>query len=197
MPREGVQFGVLSSAMGDDARHAARAARSAVLGVPARLVNLGACQQAAEALIGAAETEARGLSDGLDDTELDELRTALGAGGTGKGATGATRGMAGAVKELQQRQKSRATRLQRDALDRALVDLAGFYRDVLRWRAGHDDDGAANPDFADDVVRVARAVGASGALQRLEAVLACREAVDLNVKPRIAVEAMTAALRLP
>jgi DNA polymerase-3 subunit delta' len=175
---------------------AARAARSAVLGVPARLVNLGACQQAAEALIGAAETEARGLSDGLDDAELDELRTALGAGGTGKGATGATRGMAGAVKELQQRQKSRATRLQRDALDRALVDLAGFYRDVLRWSAGHDD-GAANPDFADDVVRVGRAVGACGALQRLEAVLACREAVDLNVKPRIAVEAMTAALRLP
>jgi DNA polymerase-3 subunit delta' len=32
----------------------------------------------------------------------------------------------------------------------------------------------------------------------MDAVLACREAVlDLNVKPRIAVEAMTAALRLP
>jgi len=28
-------------------------------------------------------------------------------------------------------------------------------------------------------------------------VLACREAVELNVKPRVAVEAMTAALRLP
>ena len=25
----------------------------------------------------------------------------------------------------------------------------------------------------------------------------CREALDLNVKPRIAIEAMTAALRLP
>ena len=34
-------------------------------------------------------------------------------------------------------------------------------------------------------------------LQRLDAVLACRTALDLNVKPRIAVEAMTAALRLP
>jgi DNA polymerase-3 subunit delta' len=34
-------------------------------------------------------------------------------------------------------------------------------------------------------------------LARLDAVLACREALELNVKPRIAVEAMTTALRLP
>ena len=60
-----------------------------------------------------------------------ELETALGAGGTGKGAAGAFRGAAGAMKDLERRQKSRATRLKRDALDRALVDLAGFYRDVL------------------------------------------------------------------
>ena len=36
------------------------------------------------------------------------------------------------------------------------------------------------------------AVDPAGVLQRLDAVLACREALDLNVKPRIAVEAMTA-----
>ena len=41
------------------------------------------------------------------------------------------------------------------------------------------------------------AVTPVGALERLEAVLACREAIELNVKPRIAVEAMTVALRLP
>jgi len=56
---------------------------------------------------------------------------------------------------------------------------------------------AAHPDFADDVVAVARRVTPAGALQRLDAVLGCREALELNVKPRIAVEAMTAALRLP
>ena len=37
----------------------------------------------------------------------------------------------GAQKELEDRQKSRATRTQRDQLDRALIDLLGFYRDVL------------------------------------------------------------------
>jgi DNA polymerase-3 subunit delta' len=34
-------------------------------------------------------------------------------------------------------------------------------------------------------------------LRRLDAVLACRQALADNVKPRIAVESMTAALRLP
>jgi DNA polymerase-3 subunit delta' len=55
----------------------------------------------------------------------------------------------------------------------------------------------AHPDFADDVRAVALRVNPAGVLQRLDAVLACREALELNVKPRIAVEAMTAALRLP
>ena len=48
----------------------------------------------------------------------------------------ALRGAAGALKELEDRQKSRATRLKRDALDRALLDLASFYRDVLTLQLG-------------------------------------------------------------
>ncbi|MDP9091892.1 MAG: DNA polymerase III subunit delta', partial [Actinomycetota bacterium] len=55
----------------------------------------------------------------------------------------------------------------------------------------------AHPDFDDDARAVAVQIPPAGVLQRLDAVLACREALELNVKPRIAVEAMTAALRLP
>ena len=43
---------------------------------------------------------------------------------------------AGALKDLEDRQKSRATRIKRDSLDRALLDLAGFYRDVLMMQVG-------------------------------------------------------------
>jgi DNA polymerase-3 subunit delta' len=100
------------------------------------------------------------------------------------------------LRDLERRQKSRATRTQRDALDRALVDLAAFYRDVLLVEAG-SPVAPAHPDFAADVAAVARQVGATGALRRLDALLACREALEQNVKPRIAVEALTAALRLP
>jgi DNA polymerase-3 subunit delta' len=174
----------------------ARQRRAEVLAIPAQLTSLNACFEAADHLVQAAEAEARALTRDLDVSETDELRLALGAGGTGKGAAAAARGSAGALKDLERRQKSRATRLQRDALDRALVDLASFYRDVLLVQAGSPVL-AAHPEVASDVSLVARSIDQAGALVRLEQVLACREAIDLNVKPKIAVEALTAALRLP
>jgi DNA polymerase-3 subunit delta' len=174
----------------------ARDRRVAVLAIPASLSSLGACLAAADHLVSAAEAEAAAQAAELDGDETAAMQTALGAGGTGKGAATAARGMSGALKELERRQKSRATRAQRDALDRALVDLAAFYRDVLLVHAGAGVP-AAHPDFEDDIRAVATRVDAPGVLRRLDAVLACREALELNVKPRIAVEAMTAALRLP
>jgi len=174
----------------------ARARRQEVLAIPASLTSLGACLAAADHLVSAAEAEAAAITSERDAGEVETLQTALGAGGTGKGAAAVSRGATAAVRELERRQKSRATRTQRDALDRALVDLAAFYRDVLLAQSG-SAVAAAHPDLADDVVAVARRVTPAGALQRLDAVLGCREALELNVKPRIAVEAMTAALRLP
>ena len=174
----------------------ARQRRAEVLAIPAQLTSLNACFEAADHLVQAAEAEARALTRDLDVSETDELKLALGAGGTGKGAAAAARGSAGVLKDLEKRQKSRATRLQRDSLDRALVDLASFYRDVLLAQAGSPVL-AAHPEVASDVSLVARSIDQAGALIRLEQVLACREAIELNVKPKIAVEALTAALRLP
>ena len=109
----------------------ARSRRDAVLAVPRRLTGIGACFDAANALIEAAEAEAAAVAAEVDGMERAALETALGAGGTGRGAARRVRGTAGQLKDLERRQKSRATRAQRDALDRALVDLAAFYRDVL------------------------------------------------------------------
>ncbi len=175
---------------------AARERRAAVLAIPASLTSMRACLAAAEHLVGAAEAEAGAISAELDSGESEALQIALGAGGTGKGTAATSRGTAGAIKELDRRQKSRSTRTQRDALDRALVDLAAFYRDVLLLQSSSPVE-PAHPDFADDAWMVADRVPPPGVLQRLDAVLACREALELNVKPRIAVEAMAAALRLP
>jgi DNA polymerase-3 subunit delta' len=144
-------------------------------------------------LIEAAEAEAAATVSEVDAKERSALETALGAGGTGKGAAAAARGSAGQLKELERRQKSRATRAQRDALDRALVDLAGFYRDVLTRTL----EAAVDPVHA-DTAELASAAAAKwtpeSTLRRLESVLACRQAIEENVKPRIAVEAMVLAL---
>ncbi len=171
----------------------ARSRREAVLAVPRRLTGIGACFDAAAALIAATDTEAAANVSDVDVKERAELEVALGAGGTGRGASGVARSSAAALKELERKQKSRATRAKRDALDRALVDLAGFYRDVLLHRVG---SGVApvHVDAAPDVAGAAKKWTPESTLRRLEAVLACRAAIDANVKPQIAVEAMMVTL---
>ena len=115
----------------------ARARREAVLAVPRRLTGIGACFDAAAALIEAAEAEAAA-------TVSESGRQGAGRRWRPRSAPAAPAGARPArcaappaqLKDLERRQKSRATRAQRDALDRALVDLAGFYRDVLAHRLG-------------------------------------------------------------
>ena len=150
---------------------------------------------AAEELVAAAEAEAVALTAGRNEAETEELRTALGAGGTGKGAVGALRGAAGALKDLERRQKSRQTRASRDALDRALIDLAGYFRDALVVASGADGVAAANhPDMAERAASMAERVPADRLLRCIEAVLECREALAVNVKPKFAVDAMVATV---
>ncbi|MEO9222039.1 MAG: DNA polymerase III subunit delta' [Mycobacteriaceae bacterium] len=171
----------------------ARQRRAAVLRLPGAARSPRTAYAAAEELVAAAEAEAKAASAGRDAAETEELRTAMGAGGTGKGAVGALRGSAGVLKDLERRQKSRATRGQRDALDRALIDLAGFYRDAVVHACGADVT-PTHPDLAGEVGAMAVQAAPEGFLRCLEAVLQCREALAVNVKPRIAVDAMVAAL---
>ena len=171
----------------------ARRERKDVLSLPRSLQGVGSALSAAADLVDAAKAEAARVTTGRDAAERESLSTALGVGATGKGVTGA-RGSAGALKELEKTQKRRGTRTERDALDRALVDLAAFYRDVLQLQLG---TGATlvHGDLRDQAATIARATSAPATLRRIDAVLACREALDANVAPLLAVEAMALALR--
>nr|WP_255426914.1 DNA polymerase III subunit delta' [Pseudonocardia sp. C8] len=171
----------------------ARARREEILAVPTKLRRLGDAFFHADVLIRSAEAEAEELRASRDESEREELAVAMGAGGTGKGAAAAARSAKAAERDLEKRQKSRATRTQRDALDRALVDLAGFYRDAIVAASGSGVP-LTNPDREREVRVAAAEWGPESSLRRLEAVLACRDALEQNVKPRIAVEAMMTAL---
>jgi DNA polymerase-3 subunit delta' len=176
---------------------AARLARKAVLDIPLSLVSLSACLDAAEELVGSAKEETEAATSVLDSAETEAMKTSLGVGARGPGIS-ASRGGAGALKELEKKQKSRATRIGRDSLDRALVDLAAFYRDALVLAATGDRASVLHhPDRRADAEELARRLGAEGALRRIDAILACRQALEQNVKPQIALEALTVALRLP
>ncbi|MEU8240616.1 DNA polymerase III subunit delta' [Actinoplanes missouriensis] len=171
----------------------ARLRREEVLAMPRRLSNIGACFDAAQAMVNSARREALDAVVDIDAAERAALEQALGAGGTGRGATTAMRGAAGQIKELEKRQKSRSTRSQRDALDRSLKDLAGFYRDVLvtSMRA---PVAVVHADIEQVSAAAAGKWSPESVLRRLEAVLACQDAIERNVKPDIALEAMMVTL---
>jgi DNA polymerase-3 subunit delta' len=149
---------------------------------------------AAEELVATAEAEAVSLTVDRNEVEAEELRTALGAGGTGKGTAGTMRGATGALKDLEKRQKSRKTRASRDALDRALIDLATYFRDALLVSSGAGDIAPNHPDMSDRVAAMAAHAPPDKLLRCIEAVLHCREALDTNVKPKFAVDAMVATV---
>ena len=141
-----------------------------------------------------AEDEAKTVTEQLDEPEREALRQAFGEGSTGKGVAKAMRGIAGAMKDLEDRQKSRATRVKRDTLDSALLELAAFYRDVLMLQVGADVE-LANGDRGDDLRRLAAA-----ARRRSRRCAASRRSCaagngsPLNVAPLLAVEELTVSL---
>nr|WP_128617349.1 DNA polymerase III subunit delta' [Mycobacterium lepraemurium] len=172
----------------------ARQRRERALGLVRDAATPSRAYAAAEELVAAAEAEAVVLTAERAEAETEELRTALGAGGTGKGTAGAMRGAAGAIKDLERRQKSRQTRASRDALDRALIDLATYFRDALMASSGAGAVRANHPDMAERVAALAAHAPPERLLRCIEAVLECREALAVNVKPKFAVDAMVATI---
>jgi DNA polymerase-3 subunit delta' len=169
---------------------ATRNRRREVLAIPPRLRDLGACMIAADNLVNAAAEEAAPLTDRRDAQERADLERALGVGTRGV----KPRGAQAAVKELTEAHKTRAKRLQRDVLDRALTDLMSFYRDVLMLQLGASS-ALVNEELRVDVTSMAAAATAEVTLARIEEVLACREALEANVPPLLAVESLMIALR--
>ena len=172
----------------------ARQRREQALGLVRDAATPSRAYAAAEELVVAAETEAVALTADRAEAETEELRTALGAGGTGKGTAGSMRGATGAIKDLERRQKSRQTRASRDALDRALIDVATYFRDALVHSARAGGVRANHPDMADGVASLAAHAAPDRLLRCIEAVLECREALAMNVKPKFAVDAMVATI---
>jgi DNA polymerase III subunit delta' len=170
--------------------------RAEVLRVPGQVGSLGQALKAAAALVKAAEAEATATTAELDEPEREALRRAFGEGSTGKGVATALRGGAGAMRDLEERQKSRATRLRRDSLDRALLDLAGYYRDVLAVQLGAPVE-LANETRDDELRQLATASVPGDTVRRIEAIMRCRQRLAANAAPLLAVEELTLALATP
>ncbi|MCA0306443.1 MAG: DNA polymerase III subunit delta' [Actinobacteria bacterium] len=169
-----------------------RERRQEVLRLPGRLRSLGTCLDAAATLVEAATQEATVLTAELDARERTELSEALGL--TTRGVR--PRNAQAALRELEDQQKARAKRIQRDALDRVLTELTSFYRDVLALQTGAGAE-PINAEFADDIAELARRTTPEATVGKLDAILACRTALETNVAPLLAMESLMLTLGGP
>jgi DNA polymerase III subunit delta' len=167
-----------------------RSNRKVIMQLPLQLGSLAAAFQAAQILVDIATTEAQATSEECDEKEVEKLQEAYGKGATGRGmATGAAK----AVKELEREQKSRATRMVRDSIDGALLDLATFYRDVMMVQAGNNGP-MINSDMPAEIERYALGVPSHTAVQKMSAILEAREHLAMNAAPLATCEALMCRL---
>ncbi len=88
---------------------------------------------------------------------------------------------------------ARAKRLQRDALDRVLTELTTYYRDVLLLQTTTSAD-LINAELRPDIEAMARRDQPEATVRRIDAILACREALEGNVAPLLAMESLMVAV---
>ncbi len=167
----------------------ARIRRREILRLPVQLSSVGAAVMAAGQLVEVSAEEARAATTQRDATERAELLRALGA----EGARTLPPAVRAQVRALEENQKRRATRAQRDVMDRALVDLTSFYRDVLMVQLGAPVE-LTNDDLLRDLEKLAAVSTPEATLIRMEAIGLARERIGANVAPLLAVEAMMVTL---
>lgn len=168
----------------------ARARRSAVLGIAAGIRGVGDAVLAAGELVETAQADAKAATEQRDADEKNALLRTMGA----EGAATLPPALRSQVRQLEEEQKRRATRAQRDVLDRAMVDLLSLYRDVLVVQLGAGVE-LVNLEHEPAVRTLAGSSTPEQTLRRMDAVGQARTRLAGNVAPLLAVEAMAVALR--
>ncbi|SPT54260.1 DNA polymerase III subunit tau [Actinomyces bovis] len=164
--------------------------RRRLLMSPVSLRSVGDAVLAAAELVDNAEEEAKATTAERDARERAELLRALGIETDSK-VPPAIRAQ---VRQLEEDQKRRAKRARTDVLDRAMIDLLSFYRDVLATQMGSEVE-RVNVDLLDTVEQVASSTAPAQSLARIAAIEECRERLRTSAAPLLAVEALMVQLR--
>lgn len=167
----------------------ARSRRETILKLALSVKDIASAFKAAGQLVDAAKAEAEEISDARDEKELKNLKEAWGQTGS-RLAQGGSK----AVKELEKEQKSRSTRMVRDYLDQALLDIVTLFRDVLLVQSGKSE-GSINSDLTKEIENVAASTTSEATLKKIEAIMKARVNLAHNAAPLLTVEAMMVQLK--
>jgi DNA polymerase-3 subunit delta' len=174
----------------------ARERRDLVLGIPRAASSVGGAVIAAGEVVDMAKAEAESRSKEREEQAAAATRRAHGLGEEGAAAVPARlRSHLGPLKADRDEVKRRTTRWQRDVLDRAMVDLLAFYRDVLSVQQGSGID-LINASHADEVARVAGTTSIAATLRSVDVIAEARLRLSGNVAPALALEGMAVGIAL-
>ena len=163
--------------------------RKNIMKLPFAIKDIASAFKAAQYLVEAAKADALADSEAKDELEISKLKEAWGGSGSKLAAGGSK-----AVKELEKEQKSRSTRMVRDYLDRALLDLSTLYRDILLVQSGSNDS-LINDDLKSEINKLAASEGPERTLKKIEAILKTRRNLAQNAAPLLLIEALMCELR--
>ena len=163
--------------------------RTRILKLPLMIKDVASAYKAAQFLVDAAKADALKDSEKKDEDQISKLKEAWGATGSKMVSGGAK-----VVKELEKEQKSRATRMVRDYLDRALLDLSTLYRDILLIQS-NSADSLINQDLIEEIKQLAQATRPEQTLAKIESILKTRRNLAHNAAPLLLIEALMCELR--
>jgi DNA polymerase III subunit delta' len=167
----------------------ARSHREEILKSVLSVRDIASAFNAAQHLVDAAKANAEQDAETRNEKEIQALKDAWGTQTTRISSTNTK-----AIKELEKDQKSRTTRMVRDYLDRALLDIATLYRDVMLVQSGQQCD-LLNSDLATEIKAVAIATQPAATVVKLEAILAARVALGHNAAPLLTTESLMLQLK--
>jgi DNA polymerase-3 subunit delta' len=167
----------------------ARNRRQAILKISLLITDVASAFKAAQVLVDAAKAEAEEDAEKRDEAELTSLKEAWGQQGSKL-----TQGGAKIVKDLEKEQKSRTTRMVRDYLDRALLDIATLYRDILLIQSDALDS-IINTDLISEITKIANSTTPEATLAKLEAIMSSRTNLAHNAAPLLTIEALMVSLK--
>jgi len=167
-----------------------RNTRTTIMKLPLTLNGISSAFVAAQTLVDLATDQANEAAEERNQTEIDDLSLAYGKGATGRGmATGGSK----AIKELEKEQKTRNTRMVRDGLDAALLDIATFYRDVMMVQSGAMDS-LINKELEHQITTYANNTKAHTTINKINAIMAARTNLGHNAAPLLTIEALMCVL---
>ena len=94
-----------------------------------------------------------------------------------------------AIKELEKEQKTRSTRMVREGLGAALLDIATFHLDVMMVQAGSNDD-LINKELENEINTYAAKNKPAATINKINAIMEARVNLSHKAAPLLTVAAL-------